>query len=208
MKKGLEKGLGEKPKEVVIETSVQEPKKEVKLDLGCGTNKREGFIGVDSIAFEGVDIVADLNERWPFEDQSVDEVHSSHTVEHLTAEQRVHYVNELYRVLKVGAKATIICPHWASCRAYGDPTHQWPPISEFWFYYLSREWRLGGKNNPPQAPHTDIKYWDKGFDCDFEATWGYGVHPNIQTRNQEFQEFAVNYYKEAVQDIHATLTRR
>lgn len=179
----------------------------LKLDLGCGKNKREGFTGVDSIAFEGVDIVADLNELWPFEDGSVDEAHASHTLEHLTAPQRVHFANELYRVLKVGGTATIITPHWASCRAYGDPTHQWPPVSEFWFYYLKREWRLGNATLAGQAPHTDKTYWPEGFDCNFEVTWGYGIHPEILKRNQEFQQFATNFYKEAVQDMYATLTR-
>lgn len=187
---------------VTLKTVENEVKPLVKLDLGCGTQKQKGFIGVDSIAFDGVDIVANLTAKWPWEDKSVDEVYSSHTLEHLTAVQRVHYVNELYRVLKPGAKATIIIPHWASCRAYGDPTHQWPPVSEFWFYYLKREWRS------TQAPHTDKNVWEQGFDCDFDATWGYSIHPNIQVRNQEFQEFAVNFYKEAVQDIHATLIRR
>ena len=114
----------------------------VKLDLGCGVHKKEGFVGVDSIAFAGVDVVADLRTRWPWDDGSVDEVHASHFVEHLTANERTHFCNELFRVLKVGGKATVIVPHWGNHRAYGDPTHQWPPVSEFWFYYLSRAWRV------------------------------------------------------------------
>lgn len=174
----------------------------VKLDIGCGTRKKDGFVGVDSIAFPGVDVVADLKERWPFEDGSVDEVHASHVIEHFTGTERVHIVNELYRVMKPGAKATIIVPHWASCRAYGDPTHCWPPVSEFWFYYLRKEWR------DTQAPHTDAANNPTGFNCDFDATWGYGTHPDVSVRAQDFQAFAVQFYKEAVQDIHATLTRR
>jgi hypothetical protein len=87
-------------------------------------------------------------------------------------------------------------PHWASCRAYGDLTHQWPPVSEFWFYYLNADWR---KQN---APHNDT------YTCDFDAVWGYGMHPTITTRNQEYQQFAMANYKEAVQDIHATLTKK
>ena len=71
-----------------------------------------------------------------------------------------------------------------------------------WFYYLSREWRA--KN----APHTDKEHWPLGFDCDFEATWGYGLHASLLTRNVEFQQFALNFYREAAQDIHATLTKR
>lgn len=200
MKKGFDKKASEKASET--QTKAVETPKLVKIDLGCGKMKREGFIGVDSIAFEGVDVVANLNEKWPFEDNSVDEAHASHVVEHFTAVERVHFINELYRVLKKGGYATIICPHWASCRAYGDPTHQWPPVSEFWFYYLSREWRS------TQAPHTDKNVWDKGYDCDFEATWGYGIHPAVQLRNPEQQEYAVNFYKEAIQDIHATLTKK
>jgi SAM-dependent methyltransferase len=174
----------------------------VKIDLGCGKHKREGFTGVDQFAFENVDIVCDLRQKWPLEDGTVEEAHAAHVIEHFDRLERVHFVNELYRVLKPGGKATLIFPHWASCRAYGDPTHQWPPMSEFWFYYLSKEWRS------TQAPHTDADNWPDGFKCDFEATWGYAVHPAVQTRNAEYQEFAVNFYKEAVQDIQATLTRR
>jgi hypothetical protein len=43
--------------------SVELPK--LKLDLGCGKNKKPGFLGVDSRKFDGVDWVADLRaEKW------------------------------------------------------------------------------------------------------------------------------------------------
>lgn len=167
----------------------------VKLDLGCGKNPKEGFTGVDCRDF-GQDIVCDLRDTWKWEDSSVDEVHCSHFVEHLTAPERIHFVNELWRVLKPGAKATVIVPHWGSCRAYGDMTHQWPPVSEFWFYYLLASWRA------ENAPHNDA------YTCDFDATWGYTLHPSIAVRNVEFQQFAVGFYKEAVQDLIATLVAR
>jgi hypothetical protein len=173
------------------------------LDIGCGKNKKEGFIGVDQYAMDGVDIVLQLGfGKWPWEDNSVEEAHSSHFVEHLTASERVHFYNELCRVLKPGAKATIITPHWASNRAYGDPTHMWPPVAEMSFYYLSEDWRA------TQAPHTDIKWNDLGYSCNFEATWGYGMHPSLTTRNQEYQSFAMQFYKEACQDMYATLTKK
>lgn len=168
----------------------------LKLDLGCGPNKREGFTGVDAMQFDGkVDIVCDLTQKWPWDDASVTEVHASHFVEHLTATERIHFCNELYRVLIVGAKCTLITPHWDSCRAYGDLTHQWPPVSEFWFYYLSKGWRA---NN---APHND------GYNCDFACTWGYNMRPDLAVRNQEFQQFAFANYKESIQDLIATLVK-
>jgi len=174
----------------------------LKLDLGCGKNKREGFSGVDTIRFDNVDVVADLKDVWPWGDNSVDEVHCSHFLEHLEGEKRVFFANELYRVLIPGGKAQIIVPSWSSSRAYGDMTHKWPPVSEFWFYYLSKEWR---KVN---APHDDSEYNPNGYSCDFEATWGYTLHPGIVSRNQEYQMHATTFWKESCQDIIATLTKK
>lgn len=175
----------------------------LRLDFGCGTKKRDGFQGVDRIAFPGVDHVVDIAKgSWPWEDGTVLEAHASHFVEHLTALERVTFVNELYRVLIPGGTCQIIVPHWASCRAYGDPTHQWPPVSEFWFYYLDKGWRAGN------APHTDREHFVHGFACDFEATWGYAMRPDLAVRAQDYQQFAMTNYKEALQDTIATLKKK
>jgi hypothetical protein len=175
----------------------------VKIDIGCGKTKKEGFIGLDQYPFEGVDHVVALGrDPLPFGDGTVEEAHASHFIEHLTQTERCQLMNELYRVMKPGAKMAMIVPHWGSTRAYGDPTHQWPPISEMWFYYLSKAWR------DQNAPHTDKANWPQGYGCDFEATWGYSLHQSLLVRNQEYQQFALNHYREAAQDIHATLTRR
>jgi SAM-dependent methyltransferase len=175
---------------------LREAPKPLKLDLGCGINKKEGFVGVDIRKFEGVDVVTNLTKDWPWLDESVDEVHCSHFLEHLVSEDRIFFVNELYRVLKPGGTCALIVPHWASGRAYGDLTHKWPPVSEMWFYYLDKGWRA------INAPHNDF------YVCDFVVTWGYAAHANVATRNQEFQSFAFTFYKEAAQDIHATLTKK
>lgn len=176
--------------------------KEIKLDIGCGKNKKQGFIGVDQYQMEGVDKVMDVRKKWPWKNDSVSEVHCSHFIEHLTANERVHFLNELYRVMKKGSKCTLIAPHWASNRAYGDPTHQWPPISEMFFYYLSKEWRA------TQAPHTDKKFNKYGYNCDFEATWGYSMNQALASRNQEYQQHALQFFKESAQDTVATLTKK
>jgi predicted SAM-dependent methyltransferase len=169
----------------------------VKLDLGCGKNKKEGFLGVDCIPFEGVDVVCNLgNDVWPWEDKSVDEVHCSHMLEHLKPKERIHFANELYRVLKVGAKAAISTPHYASVRAFGDLTHEWPPVVTFWYLYLNKEWRTS------QAPH------NTEYTCDFDHGYGFGLHPMVQLRNQDYQNYAVIHLLEGAQDLLVTLTRR
>lgn len=179
------------------------PSTPLRLDFGCGPHKRDGFTGVDSSPFVGVDVVCDLaRERWPWEDSSVDEGHASHFLEHLTAVERVHFFNELYRVLKPGAGCQIITPHWASNRAYGDPTHQWPPVAEMAYFYISKDWRM------QNAPHTDVTWNPQGFACDFDASWGYAMRGDLVARNQEYQQFAFANYKEAAQDLIATVKAR
>jgi hypothetical protein len=111
-------------------------------------------------------------------------------------------MNELYRILIPGGKATIITPHWASNRAYGDFTHAWPPVAEMFYYYVSKEWRASN------APHNDISVNPDGYNCDFQATWGYGLHPEIIPKNQIYQTFALTFYREAAQDLHCTLICR
>jgi len=167
----------------------------LRLDLGAGKNKKPGFIGVDVRQFEGVDLVHDLRNPWPWSADSVDEVHASHFLEHLTGAERVHFFNELYRVLKPGAKALIIVPHWSSERAYGDPTHQWPPVVFFSFYYLNKEWRAAN------APHT-------GLMCDFDAGGGNNIAAPWNARNQETQVFAQTHYINVAQDLIVTLTKK
>lgn len=166
----------------------------LKIDLGCGKNKRQGFLGVDSRKFEGVDQVMDLTKPWVWKNGSVEEAHCSHMIEHLTWPERVHFFNELYRVLIPEGKCQLILPHWASARYYGDPTHK-EPMSEFAFYYLDKNWREAN------APHV-------GYTCDFNVTWGYSLHQSLLNRNQEYQQFALQNYKEAAQDIIATLVKR
>ena len=174
----------------------------LRLDIGCGKNKREGFTGVDQFAMPGVDVVADVRQPWPWKDATVDEVHCSHFAEHLTALERVAFWNELWRVLKPGAKATVITPNWSSSRAYGDPTHQWPPLGSFTFLYLNKDWR---KQN---APHTDAEWLKGGFACDFDHQLGYSIRPDLQARNPEFVAMALGTQIEAGQDVIATLVKK
>ena len=176
--------------------------KPTKLDIGCGKNKKEGFYGIDQYPMEGVDFVMNIGHgKWPIDSDSIEEIHCSHFVEHLTADERINFYNEACRVMKPGAKMTVITPHWASNRAYGDPTHQWPPVAEMAFYYLSQEWRT------EQAPHTDKKWNPKGYSCNLAATWGYSFTPDLGMRSQEHIQFALQNYKEAAQDMICTLTK-
>jgi SAM-dependent methyltransferase len=174
----------------------------LRIDLGCGKEKQKGFIGCDRRAFPGVDVVMNLTTRWPWHDNTVDEALMSHALEHFTGLQRVHIFNELYRVLKPGGFATIITPHWCSTRAYGDFTHVWPPVSEFLYSYLSKQWRTAN------APDTDIEWNPAGYNCDFEADVRYSLHPQISALDESSRNNAILFYKEACQDMVVAIRTR
>ena len=171
----------------------------VKLDLGCGPNKIEGFTGVDQIAFPNVDVVMDLRATpWPWENGEVEEVYSSHFVEHLSGEERVPFFNELHRVLKVSGQARIITPHWAHERAYGDPTHKWPPVTVWTYLYLVRSWR------ETNAPHT-------AYTCDFDYVAVGAFDPNdvwVAFRNAEQKAVVMSRNTNTTTDLIVTLTKR
>ncbi|MEK4418457.1 MULTISPECIES: class I SAM-dependent methyltransferase [Bacillus] len=96
-----------------------------KLHLGCGRTILKGWINLDMMPMEGVDVIADLNqckvEPLPFEDNSVDEFFASHVLEHI--HNLLDLMEELHRIAK--ANATMIChvPYGSSDDAFEDPTH-------------------------------------------------------------------------------------
>lgn len=172
----------------------------LKLNLGAGKSKMEGYLSVDSIPFEGLDVVADLRRPWPWDANSVSNIHMSHALEHFTGDERVHIFNEAYRVLAPTGTMYIITPHWCSQRAYGDFTHKWPPISEFLFFYLWKEWRVAN------APHNDIEFNPNGYNCDFSFGGGYGVHEDLLKWNEDRSKYAQKWFRDACADIHMTIT--
>lgn len=117
-------------------TEASPPVELVRLDIGCGRSKPAGFIGVDVVAAPGVDVVADLTRRFPFATSSVDYVRAYDVVEHLP--DRIHTMNEIWRICKPGAMVEIRVPSTDGRGAFQDPTH----IS-FWninsFYYYAVE---------------------------------------------------------------------
>jgi SAM-dependent methyltransferase len=93
------------------------------LDLGCGTRKRSGAVGVDFNRTTDADVIHDLNVfPYPFEDESFDEVLLDNTLEHLDDVVRV--VEEVHRICRRGGIVTIIVPYFRSVWACIDPTHK------------------------------------------------------------------------------------
>jgi SAM-dependent methyltransferase len=110
----------------------------VMLDLGCGQRKcSPQAIGIDALDYESVDVVGDVFAvLQAFPDSSVDSVYSSHFFEHL--ENWPELLEELARVMKPGAVADIVVPHFSNPYFYSDPTHR-TFFGLYTFSYVSRD---------------------------------------------------------------------
>ena len=90
----------------------------MKLDIGCGVFKREGYTGVDIDPDVNPDICAPMGEI-PLPDGSVDEIFSSHALEHVTKFEVVPVLREWKRILKPGGLIDVQVPDLAwCCRAW------------------------------------------------------------------------------------------
>lgn len=95
----------------------------MKLNLGCGRNIRNGYVNLDKVELDGVDVVHDLNTfPYPFDDNRFDEIYCSHVLEHV--DDLIKVVEELHRITKPYGRIKVVAPYFASQGAFNDPTHK------------------------------------------------------------------------------------
>ena len=189
---------------------------ELKLDLGCGRNKQPGFIGVDLYCeeadvkcnlfhppflpidkFHPVIPSSDTKPLW--EDNSVSEIFCSHFVEHIPNRIRWPFFEECWRILKPEGTMRIFVPNWKSERAYGDMTHEWPPVTAMFFLYLNRGWMDANK----------LTYGPYALRCNFDHQAGpTSIRGGFAGRSHETQMFALAHYMETYDDMWVTLIKK
>lgn len=140
----------------------------MRLNLGCADRRIDGFTGVDIAPGPEVDEIVDLEGPWPWPDSSVLEVRAHDVAEHIgdcshvqnwvclycadlrdAAEPdseydqrhslgRIHFINELHRVLAPGGTALIEVPSAAHGVGFiTDPTHKTPWCLSLFKYFES-----------------------------------------------------------------------
>lgn len=84
-----------------------------KLNLGGGNKALNGFFNIDFIAhdLEVPEIVANILDLSFIPDQSLEQIHSNHVVEHLSKEQFEKQLEEYQRILKGDGFLSIRCPN-------------------------------------------------------------------------------------------------
>lgn len=131
-------------------------KGKIKVDLCCGKNKLENYVGVDLTKRKGVDIVRDLNESWPFEDNSVGLFFAQEAVEYL--KDPLHVMKEMYRCLAPHGWAMIYVPSTDGRGAFQNPLYKsyWNANS---FYYYTRHDHSLYINTPVKFQLNHLTTW-------------------------------------------------
>jgi SAM-dependent methyltransferase len=116
------------------------------LDVGCGSKKYPGSVGVDISADTDADVVHDLDRfPYPFEDDSFDQVLMQDVIEHVR--EPIKVMDELHRICAPGARIQLRTPHFSSMLAYSDPTHR---------HYFSAE-AIRTLSEPRFAHYTQVR---------------------------------------------------
>jgi ubiquinone/menaquinone biosynthesis C-methylase UbiE len=98
-----------------------------KLNLGCGKDIKRGYINLDVVRLDGVDVVTDIERKMPFPDNFFDEIYSSHVLEHVNDLQNV--LLELHRISKPESLIKVLVPYFSFFGSHTNPTHK-----RFWGY--------------------------------------------------------------------------
>jgi SAM-dependent methyltransferase len=100
------------------------------IDIGGGIDSPNGYVSVD---MHDAQVVANLDDEWPFDDKSVGYIRAFDIIEHLKSP--IHTMSEIHRVLVPGGYCSILVPSTDGRGAFQDPTHIsfWNENS-FWYY--------------------------------------------------------------------------
>ena len=97
-------------------------KKIVKLNLGCGEDKKAAYVNIDWQQECKPDVVHDLNSiPYPFPANSFDEILASHVIEHL--DRPFEIMKELHRILRPNGLLHIRVPHHSRGFTHAEHCH-------------------------------------------------------------------------------------
>jgi len=155
----------------------------IKLDIGSGRAKLEGYITVDNDPSVHADICWDV-ENHPYLDfyqgsslsEKVDEIRAHHILEHFRPENKVKVMALFYKLLKAGGILDIEVPLFPHPASVQDPTHLSFWTSESFKYFIKGdpfgEAFAKRYSQYPVPLFEKVEEWYRG---DNKPYWAYGI---------------------------------
>lgn len=136
----------------------------IKLNIGCGTDYKEGWINIDNNSdnnIEKLDLNWDLRNPLPYGDNSVDFIFNEHFFEHLTIEESEPIMKDLMRVLKPGGVMRVAMPDLQEIvKAYLNPKWKTKPFI--------KQFNLGFVQTPAEMLNMNFYWWGHRWLYDWE----------------------------------------
>lgn len=136
--------------------------KNVKVYVGCGPNRKEGYVGCDIRVLDSVDVVC---KSWELSDnfEKVHQIYSRHMLEHLTFKEVEATLSDWHKCLEIGGGIHLVVPfldfhieQWKKAE-WSESTSQ-----EKW---SDASWSMAGfygwqRECDPKADNYNSTYWD------------------------------------------------
>ena len=117
------------------------PTSGINLNLGCGFKKIPGYVNIDMREEVEPDLVCDVIEGLPYEDNSVDMIIAHDFLEHIPIGKTIQVITEIWRVLKPGGKFDSLTPSTRGDGAFMDPHHVSFWNQNSWLYYSEKPYQ-------------------------------------------------------------------
>jgi len=171
----------------------------VKLNLGCGFDRREGWLNVDSFPECKPDQLLDIEATpWDLTTDGFYEVLMKHVLEHVGADFKVFaaVMRELWRVSETGGLVEIHVPHVRHDTFWSDPTHvrAFTPLT---FQMMSkrqnRAWMEARANYTMLAFVMDVDFEVESVSQVYDPAWWAKVERGEMTREALREEAAKSW---------------
>jgi len=108
----------------------------------------------------------------------------------------IQFVEEAYRIMKIGAKLHVTCPYYTTGIAWQDPTHR-RAITEQTFFYFDKGWRERSKlNHYPITTNLETR-----ID-------GYDLYPDVENKTIDEKKFSMRHLSNFIANLKVTLTKK
>jgi predicted SAM-dependent methyltransferase len=106
---------------IIANQSPEENAMPININLGCGDQQINDYIGLDLLSRAGVDVICDLEHPLPLANGVVDRVYAKSLLEHIDNLEAL--LKDVQRILKSNGMFQIYVPHWSNPFYYSDYSH-------------------------------------------------------------------------------------